>query len=108
MKTSLDVTSVSSNGDTLEITDSKGVEGVDDVWFRFSFSDSGASGAVDICGSVTTIWDEVNRKGKVKLLFISRTYVRQISHRIFSGKIYTLLSVLVNQILYFFIVRCQF
>ena len=65
MKTSLDVSSITSNGDSLEITDSKGVEGVDDVWFRFIYSDTGASGAVDICGSVTTVWDEVNRKGKV-------------------------------------------
>ena len=57
------------------------IEGVDDVWFRFSFSDSGASGAVDICGSVTTVWDEVNRKGKVKL-FISRK--NDMSHIIWS------------------------
>ena len=57
------------------------IQGVDDVWFRFSFSDSGASGAVDICGSVTTVWDEVNRKGKVKL-FISRT--ADMSHIIWS------------------------
>ena len=78
LKTSIDVASVSSNGDTLEITDSKGIEGVDDVWFRFSFSDTGASGAVDICGSVTTVWDEVNRKGKVIL-----------SHYLFCGQIFS-------------------
>ena len=80
LKTSLDVSSVTSNGDTLEITDSKGVEGVDDVWFRFSFSDTGASGAVDICGSVTTVWDEVNRKGKVIIYSEDRFLMVRISH----------------------------
>lgn len=56
------VDDVTANGDTLEITHSKGEEGVSDVWFRFSFSDSGMNGAYDVCGTVTTVWDEVPRK----------------------------------------------
>ena len=69
VKSSLDVADVTGNGDTLEITDSKGEEGVSDVWFRFSFTDSGASGAVDICGTVKTVWDEWKGKGISRISF---------------------------------------
>ena len=88
----------------MEITDTEAVEGVNDVWFRFSFSDSGASGchceAVDIFGSVTNFWNEVNRKGKVNLFLLSISWT--------DGKFYTVLSVLINHILNFYIVHSQF